>query len=129
MFNPMLRNKINKGMYSLVVTGTNSFASVRCIAHVYVDLNNNWVMEYIVSGTCSSATVFTLTFQGITTKNLTNYYQTVGTVGQGGSSGYALNGEWSVGSNTLVLQYGSGVTSIKLFGRVELDSKPTFVDN
>lgn len=111
-----------------VTCGQAGFAIVRAVFVPYQMQDGAWRLRYNIVATFNSATVtaLTLTVNGATFKNVSNYFQTTvafyfGT-GQNQQQSYA-----NPNAATLTIQAASGTTTgVSTSGDVELDSKPTW---
>ena len=111
----------------LTVTGT-GWTTTRAVGLAYKDFDGNWRLKFNICGTVSSSTRTTYSVQisGITTKNVSSYFQAI-TGDALSSSATHSSSSMSANGNTCSVTHASATTTTYAFsGDVELDSKPTW---
>ena len=118
--------------YDLTVTGTNwTSTSEAAIGIPYQDSEGIWRLKANIRGTISTvASSLTLSVSGITFKNATNFQQAVTTYLRDSSGSIAPKVHYaSPNTDDIVLGAGANFNKISISLDVELDSKPSFVDD
>ena len=111
---------------SSYVSGTNSFSVTRAIAIPTKTKDGVWKLNFRITGTISSASSGTVSITGITSKNLSNYYQAL-SIEAWGNSVSTIYQSFRPNSNTLEYAFSGNATTIAINGEsIELDSMPTW---
>jgi hypothetical protein len=114
--------------FSIVGEGSNPLPAGwnlrRAIAIPYQTLDGAWRMQFNLSASITSSTAAKFSITGITTKNDSNYFQVLATLGTG-VGGYAY-----MDPNNSKITWASETpySNLVVNGDIELDSKPTWAD-
>ena len=97
-------------------------AIVRAVAVPYQTYDGAWRMKFNLALTHGADGSFSVTFSGVTFKNVSNYLQSCSVANKDGDVKTAAN------TGNLTVNYSTTPSSTRISGDVELESKPTWAD-
>jgi hypothetical protein len=108
--------------YDLTVTGDNSWSTIRAVATISKMGGGQYKMNFIIVGSSSSVSSINLTISGVVFKNVSSYNQGL----SGESAGQTLFGRVNPNAATMTVGAPSNTSVWRMFGDVELESKPAW---
>jgi hypothetical protein len=109
---------------SLIVTGNNSWATVRATGIFYVTIDGKWRVQLNIVGTTAAASPITLAVNGVTFANV--FRQSLSGDAQQNAAWYYAYVEPA--TNNIVIGGASTPSGWVIAGDVELQKKPTFME-
>ncbi len=112
------------GQVNLIVTGDNSWSTLRAVGFPYKTRNNMWRLVFNIVGTCTTNTNLSLVVSSVT-------WKATGGVGQAAAymdAGYGTGGsvQCSSGNGNISIRMQTSSTAAAMAGDLELDSRPAF---
>jgi len=128
-------NMLNMKQYVEGTAYTNGTPTIACSGwtttrgvFVPYQVNGAWRLRFNIRGTVSTpATVVSIMISGITSKNVSNYYQTIACQ-SGTTSPFIAAGNIDPNTNQINIFATSSTQDFRCSGDIELNAKPTWAD-